>query len=79
LASGRDLGRAVSELNRVTEREPDNVLAYYFLGQALRALVERENLARAEQALRTYLDRGAPLGHEAEIIAFLAERDGRVT
>jgi uncharacterized caspase-like protein len=79
LASGRDLGRAVSELNRVTEREPDNVPAYYFLGQALRALVERENLARAEQALRTYLDRGAPLGHEAEIIAFLAERDGRVT
>jgi len=74
LESNTDLGRAVGKLNRATEEEPDNIPAYYFLGQAIRALVERETLVKAEEALKKYLKEGAPLGHEAEVQNFLEKR-----
>jgi len=69
--SGRDLERAVSELRQATEQEPDNVPAYYYLGQAIRALVEQEFLTEAQKALQNYLEKGAPLGHRKEVLEFL--------
>ena len=72
--SERDLARAVSELRRATVRDPDYVPAYYYLGQAIRVLVERETLAEAENALQIYLDAGAPLGHKGEVRKFLDSR-----
>jgi tetratricopeptide (TPR) repeat protein len=69
--SGRNLARAVDELRQATEQEPDNIPAYYYLGQAIRALVERETLVEARKALQTYLDKGAPLGHREEVQKFL--------
>jgi cytochrome c-type biogenesis protein CcmH/NrfG len=68
------LDSAVSELTEAVRLDPDNVAAYYYLGQAIRTQVERNILKRAEDALRTYLSRGAPLGHEDEVREFLGSR-----
>ena len=73
-ADKADFSRAVSELEEAVELGPDNVQAYYYLGQAIRAQVERNILKRAEDALRTYLVRGAPLGHEDSVREFLGSR-----
>lgn len=70
----KDLGRAVELLRLASQHEPDNIAVYYYLGQALRMLVEQEILGEAEQALQTYLDQGAPLDHRAEVYAFLEKR-----
>jgi len=72
--SKRDLNIAISALRLATQYDPDNAPAYYYLGQAIRALVERETLAEAEQALQTYLKAGAPLGHTGEVQQFLSSR-----
>jgi tetratricopeptide (TPR) repeat protein len=69
-----DLGQALSELRQATTEDPDNAAAYYYLGQTIREIVQRETLAEAERALRAYVERGAPLGHEATVQAFLQER-----
>jgi tetratricopeptide (TPR) repeat protein len=74
LASGRDYGGAVSQLKEAVRLNPENARAYYFLGQAIRAMVEHETLARAEEALQSYLAKGAPLGHEDEVREFLGLR-----
>lgn len=72
-----DFDRAVSELEETVRLDPDNVLAYYYLGQAIRVQVERNTLKRAEDVLRTYLVRGAPLGHEDEVREFLGSHKGQ--
>ena len=57
----------------VVEVEAENVPALYFYGQAIRARVERKSsLQAATDALNKYLRAGAPLGHRAEVQAFLA-------
>lgn len=77
--SGRDLARSVSELREAVRLNPRNTRAHFYLVQALRSLVERETLVEAEQAFRTYLDQGAPLGHEEEVQAFLESRRPKQT
>ena len=74
LAGEFDFDQAVSRLEQAVRLDPDNVLAYYYLGQAIRTQVERNTLKRAENVLRTYLSRGAPLGHEDEVREFLGSR-----
>ncbi len=74
--SKSDWAQAVSELRQAIEQDPDSAAAYYYLGQAIRMLVERETLVQAEQALQIYLEKGAPLGHEDEVEMFLASRKG---
>ena len=71
---GRDYARAVSLLADIVEEEPENVAAHYYLGQAIRGQIEQDMYRRAEQTLRTYLERGAPIGHEEEIREFLRIR-----
>lgn len=71
---GRDYDRAVSLLNQTVLSDPDNIHALYYYGQAIRAQVEFNTLKRAEDALRLYLTKGAPLGHEQEIHDFLETR-----
>jgi tetratricopeptide (TPR) repeat protein len=70
----RDFSRAVSELEEATRLDPENARAYYYLGQAIRAMVDRETLAKAEEALQTYLEKRAPLGNEDEVRKFLGSR-----
>lgn len=72
--SGRDFGGAMSELKEAISLNPENARAYYYLGQAIRAMVEHETLARAEESLQSYLAKGAPLGHEDEVRKFLGSR-----
>jgi uncharacterized caspase-like protein/Tfp pilus assembly protein PilF len=72
--SKRDPARAVSELRLATQQDPNNLAAHYYLGQALRALVEQEILTEAERAFQTYLKAGAPLGQEENIQEFLKTR-----
>jgi tetratricopeptide (TPR) repeat protein len=69
-----DFDRVVSELKEAVDLDPDNVAAYYYLGQAIRTQLERNIRKRAEDAWRTYLSRGAPLGHEDEVREFLGSR-----
>jgi uncharacterized caspase-like protein len=69
-----DPARAVSELRLVTQRNPENASAHYYLGQALRALADQGILTEAEQSLRTYLDAGSPLGQQEEVREFLKSR-----
>jgi hypothetical protein len=47
--------------------------SYY--GQAIRSMVERETLTKAQEVLRRYLEKGAPLGHEDEVREFLGSRE----
>jgi tetratricopeptide (TPR) repeat protein len=72
--SKRDLGRAVNELERVVDRDPENARALYYYGQAVRAMVERETLSKAQEVLERYLTKGSPLGHEDEVREFLGSR-----
>lgn len=76
LAGEFDFDRAVSELEEAVRLDPDNVQAYYYLGQAIRTQVERNTLKRAADVLRTYLSRGAPLGHEEDVREFIGSRMG---
>jgi tetratricopeptide (TPR) repeat protein len=69
-----DFDRAVSELEQVVRRDPDNVPALYHLGQAIRTQVERDKLRRARELLQEYLLKGAPLGHEDEVREYLGIR-----
>ena len=73
---GSNLSGAVSELRLATSAEPANARAQLYLGQAIRALVERETLIEARQALQRYLDAGAPAGRAAEVRSFLAKGRG---
>jgi len=72
--SKRDPARAVSELRLATQQSSDNIAAHYYLGKALRALVEQEILTEAERAFQTYLDAGAPLGQQEEVQEFFKSR-----
>jgi tetratricopeptide (TPR) repeat protein len=73
-AEGRDYARAVSLLADTVGQEPHNSAAHYYLGQAIRGQIEQDMYRRAEQALRTYLEQGAPIGHEEEVREFLRIR-----
>ena len=50
---------------------PANVAAHYYLGMAIRALAAHETAVVAAQALRVYLQRGAPIGREEEVTGIL--------
>lgn len=69
-----DFNGAVARLEQAVSLDPSNVSAYYYLGQAIREQVERNTLKRAEDVWRSYLTRGAPLGHEDEVREFLGSR-----
>jgi hypothetical protein len=69
-----DLDRAVSELEDAIGQAPDLIEAYYHLGQAIRAQIERNRLVRAEEVLQHYLDKGAPIGEKQAVQAFLDAR-----
>ena len=71
----QDLGTAVDKLKRAAEVDRANPCIQFYLGQSLRALVERENLKDAADALQKYLEAGAPLGVEDEVRAFLRSRE----
>ena len=53
--------------------------AHYHLGQAIRQQIERNKFKRAEEVLRIYLMKGAPLGHEDEVREFLGSRKRQET
>lgn len=76
---GEYYDRAVSLLAQTVRDDPDNVHALFYYGQAIRAQVEFNTLKRAEDALRAYLEKGAPLGHEDEINTFLEQREQSTT
>jgi Flp pilus assembly protein TadD len=71
----QDLGTAVDELRKAQKHDPDDVRISYYLGQAIRSLVEKETLAEASEALQKYIDKGAPLGQMEEVIGFLKSRN----
>ena len=73
-SGGRRFDAAVESLQEALDLDPDNVPAYYFLGQAILGMIERDIRKRAEEALHTYLARGAPLGHEEEVREVLGVR-----
>lgn len=73
--SGQLPGRAIAELTHVVEKDTENARAYYYLGQSIRTLIFQESLQKAEEMLRRYLEKGAPLGQVAAIQAFLDERE----
>jgi hypothetical protein len=69
-----NLPRAVDELRRATQADPGNKKAYFYLGQAIRALMVQDLLLEARQALQVYLDGGSPLGQRDEVQKFLESR-----
>ena len=70
----KNLPRAVDELRQATQLEPGSVRAPFYLGQAIRAMVEIDLLQEAEGALRSYVAAGAPFGQREDVQAFLDER-----
>lgn len=75
--SSLDPARTVSELRFATQKNPTNVAAHYYLGQALRSLMKQEFMTEAEEAFNTYLNSGSPLGHRKELQEFLKERSSK--
>ena len=73
----KNLPRAVDELRQVAQLEPGSVRTPFYLGQAIRAMVEIDLLQEAEGALRSYVAAGAPFGNRREVQAFLDERGKR--
>lgn len=71
-----DIDRAVSELRQATKDDPNIIPAHYFLGKVIRASIKRNALVEAEQAFRTYLDRGAPLGKRDEVQQLISSGKG---
>ena len=65
--SKKDFTRAVSELNEAIKLDPENGNSYYYLGKAILSMIEYETLAKAKNAFKKYLAKGAPLGHEEEV------------
>ena len=65
--SKKDFTRAVSELNEAIKLDPEKGNSYYYLGKAILAMIEHETLAKAKNAFKKYLAKGAPLGHEEEV------------
>lgn len=74
LASQQDYSRAVSELRSATLKDANNGRAFYYLGRAIREMVQRETLAEVEDAFGAYLNLGAPVGHRSEVVEFLRQR-----
>lgn len=74
-----DFDRAVSELEVAVRLDPENISAHYYLGQAIREQIERNKFKRAEEVLRIYLMKGAPMGHEDEVREFLGSRKRQET
>jgi hypothetical protein len=72
--SGKDFDRAVSLLGESIKRDPENIPAHYYYGKAILAQVEHNALMRAEDALKHYLEQGAPIGHADEVRDFLMNR-----
>lgn len=72
--AGTNFDEAVSMLSRALQLDPENIPAQYYLGQAIRIQVERDYLRRAAEYLRSYLQKGAPLGREDEVRQFLGMR-----
>lgn len=64
----------MSELRQAKNLDPENPAINYYLGKAIRALVERESLVEPEDAFKNYLKAGAPLGEEVEVRQFLKSR-----
>jgi len=73
-----NLPRAVDELRRVIQTDPTNVKAQFYLGQAIRGLVEQDLLSEAEQALQTYVDAGALLDQRDEVQKFFVSLAPRI-
>jgi hypothetical protein len=63
---------AVDALQKSVTLVFGNSAAYFYLGKAIRAMIERKFQRRADEALRTYLAHGAPIGHEEEVRQLLA-------
>lgn len=75
---GGDFDRAVSELRRALAFDPSDAAALYYLGRAISAREAVQNpLQEAVRAWARYLKMGAPVGHRAEIEAFLAAHDAK--
>lgn len=78
LESDRNFARSISELRQAKQQDPENPAIYYYLGQAIRVLVERETLAEAKDAFQNYLNAGVPLGQEEEVRQFLKSREKNI-
>jgi tetratricopeptide (TPR) repeat protein len=75
--NGTDLSRAQVELGLAVKADPDDPAIKYYLGAAIRGFLEGESVhisRRAQQMWQDYLDAGAPLGHRAEVEAYLGSR-----
>jgi len=71
--SKRDPARAMSELEKAVEEQPNHPGARYFLGVAIRQMIEQQWLERVGEHWRRYVELGAPLGHLEEVSTFLGK------
>ena len=67
-----DRARAVSECRLATRRDPELVQAHYWLGRAITELIAQETTAQAVDALRAYLEGGAPIGRREETLTLIS-------
>ena len=65
----------VSYLRDAIKYDTDNIPAHYYLGNAIRKLVEEESFVDAVDVYAKYLKAGAPLGQTEEVQAFINAQD----
>jgi tetratricopeptide (TPR) repeat protein len=70
---GSNLNEAVASLRAALEQDRGDPRVLLHLAQAVRTLIERENLVEAKQLFRHYMALGAPLGGEAQALDFLTK------
>jgi hypothetical protein len=76
-AYGDDLNEAVAALRAALRQDPSDPRVLRTLAQAIRALVEQNILVEATDYLVRYLNVGAPLGAEPDLVDFFLGRQNR--
>jgi tetratricopeptide (TPR) repeat protein len=69
--SRKDVTRAISELTQAAAANPADPRVHYYRGQATRVLIEEDLRTRVREDLRTYIEKGAPLGHHRQVEMYL--------
>lgn len=83
LSSGEDnegttLSAITGYLQKAIQLDPDNIPAHFFLGKALKELIQQESNDQIIEAFDTYLKAGSPLGFEDVAQEFLNSQNPKL-
>ena len=75
---GTTLSAITGYLQKAIQLDPDNIPAHFFLGKALKELIQQESNEKIIEVFETYLQADAPLGFEEEAQSFLNSQNPKL-